>query len=331
MKASLFLACLGLASLTLPAAAQKSTHRRHHTATSQAATNNSNGFLGAGPLHVANATYLTAAAPTSTQKILALQEQNYIGSYRMTVGFQKTTHLIFPYAVSYVDLGNGGIIADKAQGAENIVKVKASQQGFPQTNMTVVTTDGRLYSFIVDYDANPRVLNYNLAATDVSTSSAVVPLAHLSNSSVTQSDLEDYSKEVLEKRKGPHVREQKDNITLAMQGLYTEDDMFFFPLHLANSSNIGYDVDFIKFYIRDKKVAKRTALQESELTPVFVYNAKQTTIPGPGQVDQVYALHKFTIPDDKNLVVEMFEKGGGRQLSFVVGNSAILKARKLKK
>ncbi|WP_223654528.1 conjugative transposon protein TraN [Hymenobacter psoromatis] len=331
MKTPFFLACVGLTMLTLPAAAQKSTHRRHRSAASQVAASNTNGILGAGPLHVANATYLTAAAPVSTQKILALQEQNYIGSYRMTVGFQKTTHLIFPYAVSYVDLGNGGIIADKAQGAENIVKVKASQQGFPQTNMTVVTTDGRLYSFIVDYDANPRVLNYNLAATDVSTSSAVVPLAHLSNSSVTQSDLENYSKEVLEKRKGPHVREQKDNITLAMQGLYTEDDMFFFPLHLANSSNIGYDVDFIKFYIRDKKVAKRTALQESELTPVFVYNARQTTIPGPGQVDQVYALHKFTIPDDKNLVVEMFEKGGGRQLSFVVGNSDILKARKLKK
>jgi len=330
MKTSLFLTCLGLATLTLPAAAQKSTHRRHHHVSSdQVAT--TSGILGAGPLHVAKASYLTAAAPVSTQKILQLQEQNYIGSYRMTVGFQKTTHLIFPYAVSYVDLGNGGIIADKAQGAENIVKVKASQQGFPQTNMTVVTTDGRLYSFIVDYDANPRVLNFNLAATDVSASSAVVPLAHLSNSSVTQSDLENYSKEVLEKRKGPHVREQKDNITLAMQGLYTEDDMFFFPLHLTNKSNIGYDVDFVKFYIRDKKVAKRTAMQESELTPVFVYNAKLTTIPGPGQVDQVYALHKFTIPDDKNLVVEMFEKGGGRQLSFVVGNRDILKARKLKK
>lgn len=113
--------------------------------------------------------------------------------------------------------------------------------------------------------------------------------------------------------------------------MYTQDDVFFFPLHLANSSNINYDVDFIKFYIRDKKVAKRTAIQESEVTPVFVYNASQNTIPGPGNIDQVYALRKFTIPDDKNLVVEMFEKGGGRQLSFVVTNSDILKARKLKK
>jgi conjugative transposon TraN protein len=330
MKTRSFLATLGLATLSLTASAQKSTrhHRTHRTTTSSSA---GGAVLAAGPVHVSSATYLTAAAPVSTQKILSMQEQNYIGSYRMTVGFQKTTHLIFPYAVSYVDLGNGGIIADKARGAENIVKVKASQQGFPETNMTVVTTDGRLYSFLVNYDANPRVLNYNLASTDVSSSSAVVPLAHLSNMGVTQSDLEEYSRLVLDKRKGPHVQEKKDDITLALQGMYTQDDVFFFPLHLANSSNINYDVDFVKFYIRDKKVAKRTAIQESELTPVFVYNASSTTIPGPGNIDQVYALRKFTIPDDKNLVVEMFEKGGGRQLSFVVTNSDILKARKLKK
>jgi conjugative transposon TraN protein len=327
MKTLSFLACLGLATLSLSASAQKSTHR--HRRLGPASGQIASAIPGAAA-HVGPATYLPAA-PTSTQKILSMQEQNYIGSYRMTVGFQKTTHLIFPYAVSYVDLGNGGIIADKARGAENIVKVKASQQGFPETNMTVVTTDGRLYSFLVNYDANPRVLNYNLASTDVSTSSAVVPLAHLSNMGVTQSDLEEYSRLVLDKRKGPHVQEKKDDITLAMQGLYTQDDVFFFPLHLANSSNINYDMDFVKFYIRDKKVAKRTAIQESEVAPVFVYNASSTTIPGPGAIDQVYALRKFTIPDDKNLVVEMFEKGGGRQLSFVVTNSDILKARKLKK
>ena len=328
MKALFFLATLGLATLSLSASAQKSTHRRHRTS---AASGQIASVIPGAAAHVGPATYMTPAAPISTQKILSMQEQNYIGSYRMTVGFQKTTHLIFPYAVSYVDLGNGGIIADKARGAENIVKVKASQQGFPETNMTVVTTDGRLYSFLVNYDANPRVLNYNLASTDVSTSSAVVPLAHLSNMGVTQSDLEEYSRLVLEKRKGPHVQERKDDITLALQGLYTQDDVFFFPLHLANSSNIGYDVDFIKFYIRDKKVAKRTAIQEAEVMPVFVYNASQSTIPGPGNIDQVYALRKFTIPDDKNLVVEMFEKGGGRQLSFVVTNADILKARKLRK
>ncbi|QNE42224.1 conjugative transposon protein TraN (plasmid) [Hymenobacter sp. NBH84] len=319
MKNITSLACLGLALLTFPATAQKSTHRRSSGARLAVAS----------PARLPEA---TAAAPAfaSAQKILSLEEENYIGSYRMSVGFQKTTHLIFPYAVSYVDLGNGGIIADKAQGAENIVRVKASQQqGFPQTNMTVVTTDGRLYSFIVDYEASPRVLNYNLAASEVSNASAVIPLARLSNQSLTQTQLEDYSHQVLTYTGGLRRRKAKDNITLALQGMYTQNDVFFFPLHMANSSNISYDVDFVKFYIRDKKVAKRTAIQETELTPLFVYNAGETKIPGPGKMAQVYALNKFTIPDDKYLVVEMFEKGGGRHLFFNLTNRDILKARKL--
>ncbi len=124
MKTLSFLTCLGLATLSLSASAQKSTHRRHRTST---ASGQIASVIPGAAAHVGPATYLPTAATASTQKILSLQEHNYIGSYRMTVGFQKTTHLIFPYAVSYVDLGNGGIIADKARGAENIVKVKASQ------------------------------------------------------------------------------------------------------------------------------------------------------------------------------------------------------------
>ena len=311
------LARLGLLALTvaaLPATAQKSIARRSMTS-AQLMGN----FSATAP----------AEAAVVGPKMLSLGEQNYIGSYHLGVGFQKTTHLIFPYAVTYVDLGNAGIIADKAQGAENIVKLKANQQSFSQTNMTVVTADGRLYSFLVDYEANPRVLNYNLT-TGTGDASPTLPLALFSNLSMTQTEMENYARLVLKKKKRLRTKEVKDDITLALQGMYSKDDLFFLPLYMFNKSNISYDVDFVKFYIRDKKLAKRTAIQESEVAPLFVYNAGQSTIPGPGGMDQVYVLRKFTIPDDKNLVVEMFERGGGRHLTFNVTNEDILKAHKLK-
>ncbi|MDF7815099.1 conjugative transposon protein TraN [Hymenobacter sp. YC55] len=271
-----------------------------------------------------------AEAASAGPKILRLEEQNYIGSYHLGVGFQKTTHLIFPYAVTYVDLGNAGIIADKAQGAENIVKLKANQPSFPQTNMTVVTADGQLYSFLVDYEANPRVLTYNLT-TGTGAASPTLPLALFSPLRLTQPEMENYARLVLKKKRMLRTKQVKDDITLALPGMYTTEELFFLPVYMLNKSNINYDVDFLKFYIRDKKLAKRTAIQESEVAPVFIYNAGQTVIPGPGGLDQVYVLRKFTIPDDKNLVVEMFERGGGRHLTFNVSNDDILKARKLKR
>ena len=41
---------------------------------------------------------------------------------------------------------------------------------------------------------------------------------------------------------------------------------------------------------------------------------------------QVYALPKFTIPDDKLLLVELYEKNGGRHQVIRVENSDIVNA-----
>ena len=50
------------------------------------------------------------------------------------VTFAKTVHIIFPSAVRYVDLGSDRIIAGKADGAENVIRVKATTEGFPGEN-----------------------------------------------------------------------------------------------------------------------------------------------------------------------------------------------------
>ena len=59
--------------------------------------------------------------------------------YGVEVTFAKTVHIIFPAAVRYVDLGSNHIIAGKADGAENVIRVKATTEGFPgETNFSVI-------------------------------------------------------------------------------------------------------------------------------------------------------------------------------------------------
>ena len=41
----------------------------------------------------------------------------------------------------------------------------------------------------------------------------------------------------------------------------------------------------------------------------------------------VFALPKFTIPDDKHLLVELHEKQGGRHQSFFVKNADLVRAK----
>ena len=72
-------------------------------------------------------------------------------------GQEKTTHIIFPSAVRYVDLGSPNLIAGKADGAENVIRVKATVRNFrEETNMSVITESGSFYTFNVKYADEPR-------------------------------------------------------------------------------------------------------------------------------------------------------------------------------
>jgi hypothetical protein len=62
----------------------------------------------------------------------------------------------------------------------------------------------------------------------------------------------------------------------------------------------------------------------------FIPSALTAIIPAsPGKKSErtVFALPKFTIPDGKHLIVELFEKNGGRHQNFVVENSDIVRAQ----
>jgi hypothetical protein len=84
----------------------------------------------------------------------------------------------------------------------------------------------------------------------------------------------------------------------------------------------------VRFF--DKKIAKRTAIQETVIVPVRAFNYV-TRVEGRKREVTVFAFDKFTIPDDKVLEAEMFEKNGGRHQGFVVENSDLVRARTIDK
>jgi conjugative transposon TraN protein len=272
-----------------------------------------------------------AAAPvraqTSAARMLQYSEANKLPTYPLYISDQKTTHLVFPFPVTYVDLGSSGLIAAKATGAENIVRVKAASAGFPESNMTVLTSDGKLYSFVVNYQHDPKVLSLDLGAAG--SASSAQGEAILSNSPIPQGNLDAYSRQALAAG-GTSASESANQLSVRAGNVGYKQETLFFPLHIANKSNVTYDVDFVKFYIQDKQVAKRTAEQALEITPIYVFNGGLKKIDAKGQLQQVYIFKKFTIPEQKQLIIEVYEKGGGRNVKLKLTNADLLKARTFK-
>ena len=82
-----------------------------------------------------------------------------INSIEISICYNKTTSLIFPYAVISVDRGSADVLAQKAKAVENILHVKAGKRNFTPTNLSVVTADGKFYSFLLHYEENPMILS----------------------------------------------------------------------------------------------------------------------------------------------------------------------------
>ncbi|MGJ7025647.1 conjugative transposon protein TraN [Petrimonas sulfuriphila] len=254
--------------------------------------------------------------------------------YGVQVTFAKTIHIIFPSTVKYVDLGSNHIIAGKADGAENVIRVKAATEGFPgETNFSVICEDGSFYSFNAKYANEPEMLNIemkdfleNESITDYSHTRMNIYFRELGNESpllvklIMQSIYKNNDREIR------HLGCKRFGIQFLIKGIYVHNGMFYFHTQVKNSSNVAFDTDFIKFKIVDKKVAKRTAIQESVLYPVRSFN-EVITIGGKSTVRTVYTLPKFTIPDDKILVVELVEKNGGRHQNIHIESSDIVNAR----
>jgi Bacteroides conjugative transposon TraN protein len=257
-----------------------------------------------------------------------------IPPHGLEVTYDKTTHIIFPSAVRYVDLGSPNLIAGKADGAENVIRVKATVKNFRQeTNLSVITEDGSFYTFNVKYANEPLILNVEMTdfihdgeAVNRPNNAMEIYLKELGNESpmLVRMIMKSIYKE--DKRVVKHIGCKRFGIQYLLKGIYTHNRLLYFHTQIKNSSNVPFDVDFITFKIVDKKVAKRTAIQEQVILPLRAFNYI-TNIPGQKDGCTVFAMDKFTIPDDKQLVVELNEKNGGRHQSFTVENEDLVRAK----
>lgn len=265
-----------------------------------------------------------------------LPYRQMVTPHGVQVTFAKTVHIIFPSAVRYVDLGSDWIIAGKADGAENVLRVKATTEGFPgETNFSVICEDGSFYSFNARYAHEPEMLNIEMKdflengdTTDFSHTRMNIYFRELAGESPLLVKLIMQSIYKEDRREIRHLGCKRFGVQFLLKSVHSHNGLFYFHTETRNRSNVAFRTDFIRFKIVDKKVPKRTAIQERVIDPVRSYNEVLVT-EGKSDVRTVYAVPQFTIPDDKLLVIELFEKDGGRHQTIRVENADLVAAKQI--
>ena len=283
---------------------------------------------------------LFAAAKVMAQNDGATSRQG-LTPRTIEVGFTKTVHILFPAPVTYIDIGSMAIIAGKADGAENVVRVKAAVRDFAEeTNLTVITEDGGFYTFDARYAENPATSTIEIAAAEspaAQSASASEPAradegrvllreVGRERPATVKRVLSDIYRQNRADVRGIHTR--KYGVEVEVRGIYVHNDVIYLHVQIANNTNISFEVDYRRFVVADRKAAKRTAQQQRIIEPLRVCN-DPSIVRGHQRQRIVFALPKLTLEEDKILLLEIAEKDGARHQHLEISSKELLGAKAL--
>jgi conjugative transposon TraN protein len=272
--------------------------------------------------------FLSSSARAQMAFMLPTQDARDRPSFRIEVSHNKTTHLIFPYEIKYADLGSRDIAGESVEKAANVFRLKALDSSeFQETNLTVVTADGRLFSFLVHYNENPEVLTYDL--TQVSIEDQVSKAAKVSSGSGARlADHLNHQSELAmqSRRRIRHIGHKSQGINLSLKNLLYDEDVMYLVLGMENSSKL----DYLHTYITQLKVAgESSATQDVAIEPIKVFDASENLIPRHEGIVKVIAIERLTLERDRRLIIQMGEESGGRQVSIAISSEELITARPL--
>lgn len=254
---------------------------------------------------------------------VGFHEATMIAPFKLDITFHKTSMLIFPAAIESADRGDSYVLAEKVKGSKNVLIVKAGQKNFEQSNLQVITVDGKVYAFTVNYVDTPTQLTIDLRKQP--------PYAPVTFKGLSMNDKEIENYAGIISATKPFLKKQKfnrDGLELLIEGIYVKDDVLFFRYHLKNKTSLNYEAASLRFYTRDKKKSKRTAVQDRESEPVFVLHKGLPEDP-MGQTI-IAAFPRFTIAEGKYFEAELMESNGDRNPFTRLDQKLLLKARVLR-
>lgn len=233
-----------------------------------------------------------------------------------------TTFIVTGDYIKMMDISVPGDMVTGNQPGENIVRLKAVEEGVEGQDMGVVTIVGErcIYQFNLVFTYNIHLVTTQYYCNETDGVSYLNPDVDMSFQQMYKYAWNIYSS----KRKFYDVSSMQQMVKIQLNNLYTTGNYFFFDFSLLNKSKVKFDIEEIRVKLVDKKKVKATNYQEVELTPVMILNKEKTF---KRDYRNVIVLPKFTFPDEKVLTITVSEKQiSGRTVTLNIDYADVLNA-----
>jgi conjugative transposon TraN protein len=258
-----------------------------------------------------------------TLLILLLLSQRSFAQQLETIFINEkvSTHFVTSEPIQYVDISTKDIVGDMP--VKNILRLKPSQLSeSPEQGIVTIVCQKYLVQYrLVHADLLQATKSKFISAMD----------GHgllLPEVTISAAEMKTLSQRLIHAPlKKPVHKTKYDRMKITVNGVYTSGDYYFLDVTILNRSNILYEIDQLRFHIKDKKVFKSTNVQQLEIEPEYKFHHQNRI---QRQYRNVFVFKKFTFPNEKILEIEVSEKQiSGRTMRLQLDYKDILQADQL--
>ena len=197
------------------------------------------------------------------------------------------------------------------------------------SNLLVISTTGSIFSYIVKYSEELEKLNYFIAETGKIGNEIPDLSAKLNDDLAVFSDskaekeladedtyYQDFSSHLLRSKQTiSKLGKRNDGVELKVKNIVFHNSELYFVLEINNNSPIDYEPAFLNISVETRKQGKKKSIQKLPVSPVYKHLLPEK-IPQKKTSRFVYVLPKFSIAEDKIVVIDLKEQQGERDIKL---------------
>lgn len=197
------------------------------------------------------------------------------------------------------------------------------------SNLLIINADGSVFSYIVSYKEQLDKLNHFVPQSEsigfeqpkFTENSGSTNVANLFTDKTFY--YERFCSYLLtRKQKIGSIQKRKNGIVLSLENIVFDKEELYFVIKIENKSSLDYDLNFLDISTQTRKQGKKKSLQRISQLPNFKYDIP-TKVAENEIKRMVFVLSKFSLSNDKMVVLELNEKNGERNIKLKVSNKYI--------
>ncbi|ASV31510.1 MULTISPECIES: DUF4138 domain-containing protein [Flavobacteriaceae] len=231
---------------------------------------------------------------------------------------QKNVALFFPKPIRQGITGASHFVFTYNREKEQYFGLLQAKQG-TESNLLTVTSDGKVYSYILKYSEKLPKLNYFIDEDEsIGNESPIMEIPKTGNSiTASNKDRTAYfgraSEYLLRSSSETIATERKKGIRLKLQKMAYDASEVYLVIEVKNKSGIDFEIDYLNMYRANGNSKRKASYQRLQQEVIYKHKMPKSLANGQSQ-RFVFVLPKFVLGDNEKLMLELKELNGSRKM-----------------